>query len=428
MKVLVIGGGGREHALAWKIAQSTQVKTVFCAPGNPGVAAMEKGHCVPLAVNDMVGIGDFISEYAIDLTIVGPEEPLAAGIVDVLQAKGHQVFGPSATAAQLEGSKAFAKAFMSRWNIPTARYAAFHDPEAAIAYVRDQGAPIVVKADGLAAGKGVTVARSVEAAETAIREAMVDRVFGDAGRRVIIEECLQGEEASILAFSDGETVIPMPSSQDHKPVFDGDQGPNTGGMGAYSPAPVVTPELATEIEERILKPCIAGMAAEGVPYTGILYAGLMITLDGPKVVEFNVRFGDPETQVVLPRMVSDIVPVFMACCEGNLGGTSIEYQNGPCVTVVMASGGYPKAYEKGKEIVGITDAESDPDVMVFHAGTKRDGDRLLTNGGRVLNVTARGATLVETIDRAYAAVRKIHFDRAHYRTDIGRKALVRLNC
>ncbi|HEX71738.1 MAG TPA: phosphoribosylamine--glycine ligase, partial [Candidatus Hydrogenedentes bacterium] len=314
-----------------------------------------------------------------------------------------------------------------RWNIPTARYAEFDDPEAAVAYVRDQGAPIVVKADGLAAGKGVTVARSVEAAETAIREAMVSRVFGDAGKRVIIEECLEGEEASILAFSDGNTVIPMPSSQDHKPVFDGDQGPNTGGMGAYSPAPVVTPELATEIEERILKPCIAGMAAEGAPYTGILYAGLMVTQDGPKVVEFNVRFGDPETQVVLPRMVSDIVPVFLACCEGNLGETPIEYQIGPCVTVVMASGGYPKAYEKGKEIAGITDAESDPDVMVFHAGTKRDGDRLLTNGGRVLNVTARGATLVETIDRAYAAVQKIHFDGAHYRTDIGRKALARLN-
>ncbi len=425
MKVLVVGGGGREHALAWKIAQSSMVETVFCTPGNPGVAMLEKGCCVPLTVNDMVGIGDFIAEYAVDLTIVGPEEPLAAGIVDALQAKGRLVFGPSAAAARLEGSKSFAKAFMTRWNIPTAPYAEFDDAEAALAYLRSRGAPIVVKADGLAAGKGVTVARSVEAAEAAIREAMVDRVFGDAGKRVIIEECLEGEEASILAFSDGKTVLPMPGSQDHKPVFDDDQGPNTGGMGAYSPAPVVTPELATEIDERILKPCIAGMAAEGTPYTGVLYAGLMITQDGPKVVEFNVRFGDPETQVVLPRMVSDIVPIFLACCEGSLAGTPVEYLVDPCVTVVMASGGYPKAYEKGKEITGLADAESDPDVMVFHAGTKRDGDRLFTNGGRVLNVTARGATLKETIDRAYVAVRKIHFDGAHYRTDIGRKALVR---
>lgn len=426
MKVLVIGGGGREHALAWKIAQSPLVETVYCAPGNPGIAGLQKGCCISIGVNDLVGISEFVAAHQVDLTIVGPEEPLVAGLVDVLEAKGHQAFGPSAAAARLEGSKAFAKAFMARWHIPTAAYGEFDDADDAIAYVRAQGAPIVVKADGLAAGKGVTVARSIDAAEAAIRKAMQARVFGDAGKRVIIEECLEGEEASILAFCDGQTAVAMPSSQDHKPVFDGDEGPNTGGMGAYSPAPVVTPELAAEIEKSVLNPCIAGMAAEGMPYRGILYAGLMLTKNGPKVVEFNVRFGDPETQVVLPRMVSDIVPVFLACCEGRLAGTPIEYQVGPCVTVVMASGGYPKDYEKGKPITGIADAESDVDVTVFHAGTKLNGECLVTNGGRVLNVTARGAALIETIDRAYTAVRKIHFDQAHFRTDIGGKALARL--
>ncbi len=425
MNVLIIGSGGREHALAWKIAQSALVETVYAAPGNPGVARLAKGACVPLGVKDVPALKDFIVEKNIGLTVVGPEDPLAEGIVDTLEAAGHKVFGPCAAAARLEASKAFAKAFMARHGIPTAAYGEFDEPESAIAYIRTQGAPIVVKADGLAAGKGVTVAHDVETAIHAVEEAMRIRVFGEAGAKVVVEEFLAGEEASILAFCDGKTVVPMPSSQDHKAAYDGDQGPNTGGMGAYSPAPVVTPELQERILNEVLNPCVAGMAAEGAPYKGILYAGLMITSAGPKVVEFNVRFGDPETQVVVPRMMNDIVPVFLACCDGTLDQLAIEYDECPCVTVVMASGGYPKDYAKGKLITGIDDAETDADVMVFHAGTKLDGERLLTNGGRVLNVTARGTSLAETIQRAYAAVRKIHFEHAHCRNDIGHRALAR---
>lgn len=425
MNVLVIGSGGREHALAWKIAQSPLVETVFCAPGNPGVYRLKNGRCTGLNVKDFMAIGQFITENGVGLTVVGPEDPLAAGITDSLRKEGHTVFGPVAAAAQLESSKAFAKAFMKRNGIPTAAYEEFKDADAAIAYVKKHGAPIVVKADGLAAGKGVTVAQDVHTAVQAIREAMVDRIFGEAGGKVVIEECLVGEEASILAFCDGKTVVPMVSSQDHKAVYDGDQGPNTGGMGAYSPAPVVTPEMQARIQREILQPVISGMAEAGSPYQGILYAGLMITGEGPKVIEFNVRFGDPETQVVLPRMKTDIVPVFLACCDGSLHTQTIEYDDTPCVTVVMTSGGYPKDYEKGKGITGIEAAESDPDVMVFHAGTKERDGALLTNGGRVLNVTARGATLRATIDRAYEAVRKIHFEGVHYRTDIGHRALAR---
>lgn len=425
MNVLVIGSGGREHALAWKIAQSPRVRKVYCAPGNPGIARLDKGECVPIGVNDFDAIERFIEEHEVSLTVVGPEDPLVKGLVDRLSAQGHAAFGPSAGAARLEGSKAFAKAFMQKYGIPTSRYAEFEDAESAIAYVRAQGAPIVVKADGLAAGKGVTVARDVAEAEKAIREAMVDRVFGEAGAKVVVEECLVGEEASILAFCDGTTVAPLPSSQDHKAVYDGDLGPNTGGMGAYSPAPVVTPELEETIATEILWPVLRGMAQEGTPYRGILYAGLMITADGPKVIEFNVRFGDPETQVLLPRMVSDLLPVLEACCAGTLGAVNVEYASGPCVAVVMASGGYPKDYEKGKAITGIEDAESDPQVAVYHAGTQLQGGTLITNGGRVLNVTARGADLPEAIKRAYAAVSRIHFEAAHFRTDIGQKALRR---
>jgi phosphoribosylamine--glycine ligase len=426
MNVLVIGSGGREHALAWKLAQSPTVETVYCAPGNPGVARLAKGRCVNIGVKDFSGIVTFVEANEIGLTVVGPEDPLAAGIADLLSAKGHKVFGPSAAAAQLEASKAFAKQFMARHKIPTAEYGEFDNADAAIAYVREKGAPIVVKADGLAAGKGVTVALDVETAVQAIREAMVDQIFGDAGARVVVEECLIGEEASILAFSDGTTVVPMASSQDHKAVYDGDQGPNTGGMGAYSPAPVVTAAMMRQIEDTVLKPTIAGMATEGIPYVGVLYAGLMITEAGPKVIEFNVRFGDPETQVVLPRMITDLAPVLIACCDGALDRIPIEYSDNPCVTVVMASGGYPKAYEKGKAITGIDDAETDPQVMVFHAGTKQDGDALLTNGGRVLNVTATADTLPKAIDKAYGAVKQIAFEQAHFRNDIGQKALKRL--
>ncbi|HPO13906.1 MAG TPA: phosphoribosylamine--glycine ligase [Candidatus Hydrogenedentes bacterium] len=425
MNVLIIGSGGREHALAWKIAQSPLAEKVYCVPGNPGIQRLKKGQCAGLNIKDFAAVSRFISENGVGLTVVGPEDPLAAGITDTLRKEGHAVFGPVAAAAQLESSKAFAKAFMKRQGIPTAAYEEFNDPDAAIAYVKAHGAPIVIKADGLAAGKGVTVAQDVDTAVRAIQEAMVERIFGDAGSHVVIEECLVGEEASILAFCDGTTVVPMVSSQDHKAVYDGDQGPNTGGMGAYSPAPVVTPEMQTRIEREILQPVISGMAEAGSPYQGILYAGLMITSDGPKVIEFNVRFGDPETQVVLPRMKTDIVPVFLACCEGSLHTLTIEYDEAPCVTVVMTSGGYPKEYKKGMVITGIEEAESDPDIIVFHAGTKERDGALITNGGRVLNVTARGATLRETIDRAYNAVRKIHFEDVHFRNDIGHRALAR---
>ena len=417
---------GREHALAWKIAQSPLAGKVYCAPGNPGMATLDKGECVPIGVNDFAAIREFIEAHDVGLTVVGPEDPLVNGVVDTLQASGHAVFGPVAAAARLEGSKAFAKAFMKKYGIPTAAYAEFDNAEEAIEYVREHGAPIVIKADGLAAGKGVTVARNLETAETAIREDMLDQVFGDAGAKVVIEECLFGEEASILAFCDGKRAIPMVSSQDHKPAYDGDEGPNTGGMGAYSPAPVVTDAMQEIICAEILDPVIRGMAAEGTPYTGILYAGLMITEEGPRVIEFNVRFGDPETQVVLPRMLSDIVPVFQACCEGTLDRQHIVYSDAPCVTVVMASGGYPKAYEKGKVITGLDDAEALSGVSLFHAGTRQEGEHIVTNGGRVLNVTATGATLPETIDQAYKAVSKVHFEDAHFRTDIGQKALKHL--
>lgn len=426
MKVLVIGSGGREHALAWKIAQSPLVEKVYCAPGNPGVTRLAKGECVPINVKDLDAQRAFIRENAVGLTVIGPEDPLAAGAVDALARDGHPVFGPMAAAARLEASKAFAKSFMARFGIPTAAYAEFDDPAAAIDYVRAQGAPIVIKADGLAAGKGVTVAHDIETAVQAIRESMVDQVFGTAGAKVIVEEFLEGEEASILAFCDGQTIVPMPSSQDHKPAYDGDLGPNTGGMGAYSPAPVVTPEMAREIDARVLRPVLSGMTELGCPYQGILYAGLMITANGPRVVEFNVRFGDPETQVVLPRMKSDIVPVLLACCNGTLHQAPIEYSGEPCVTVVMASGGYPRDYEKGKVIRGLADAEAAHGVMVFHAGTRASDGDIVTNGGRVLNVTATGPDLPAAIARAYGAVNKIHFEGAHFRTDIGRKALARL--
>ena len=424
MNVLVIGGGGREHALIWKIAQSPRVDNLYCAPGNPGIARYAQ--CVDIGVNDLPALLEFAKHNAIDLTVVGPEDPLSNGIVDLFVEQGLTVFGPSRAAAELEASKSFAKRLMAKYDIPTAQYAEFTDADEAIAYVTEHGVPIVVKADGLAAGKGVTVAHDVDTAIAAIRAAMTDRVFGDAGSKVIIEECLVGEEASILAFADGSHILTMVTSQDHKPVDDDDQGPNTGGMGAYSPAPVVTPELSDIIERTIMRPCVDGMASEGAPYAGVLYAGLMITGDGPKVVEFNCRFGDPETQVVLPRMKSDIVPAFLACCDGSLDSVSLEWDEQACVTVVMASGGYPGKYEKGIPITGIEEAEADPALTVFHAGTKQSEAGLVTNGGRVLNVTALGPDIPGAIDSAYAAIDKIHFDMAHHRTDIGKKALERL--
>ena len=348
MKVLVVGSGGREHTLTWKIAQSPLVEEVYAAPGNPGIA--QHATCVDIGVMDAEKLVAFAGEHGVELAVVGPEDPLAAGVADRFREAGIKAFGPSAEAAQLEASKTFAKSIMARYDIPTAEYGEFDNAEAAIAYVEDKGAPIVIKADGLAAGKGVTVARTVEEAVAAISEAMVDQVFGAAGNKVLVEECLVGEEASILAFTDGKTVLPMVSSQDHKPVYDNDEGPNTGGMGAYSPAPVVTPELLPEIEARVLRACVDGMAEDGVPYTGVLYAGLMITSDGPKVIEFNCRFGDPEVEVVLPRMTSDIVPVLLACCDGTLDQCEVGWDDGACVTVVMASGAIRRLMRRGRPL------------------------------------------------------------------------------
>lgn len=424
MNVLVIGSGGREHALVWKIAQSPLAEKVYCAPGNAGIGQLAT--CIDIGVNDFDKIVAFTKDHSIGLTVVGPEDPLAGGIADRFIAAGLKVYGPSRAAAQLEASKAFAKRFMQRHKIPTAAYAEFDNAAEAIAYINKVGAPVVVKADGLAAGKGVTVAHNANEAIQAVRESMEAKIFGAAGTKVVIEECLVGEEASILAFSDGRTVIPMLPSQDHKPVFDNDEGPNTGGMGAYSPAPVVTTDMLRDIQRTILEPCIAGMADEGMPYVGTLYAGLMITSSGPKVIEFNVRFGDPETQVVLPQMKSDLVPILLACCDGTLDRAPVEWNDGACVSVVMASGGYPKSYEKGKVIEGINAAEGETGVVVFHAGTRQDGGHVVTSGGRVLNVTATGADIASTIKKAYEGVRCIHFEKAHYRTDIGQKALKRL--
>jgi phosphoribosylamine---glycine ligase len=422
MNILVLGGGGREHAMTWKAAQSDKADAIYCAPGNPGMAQIEKATCVSLDPENFDAVNALVKEKDIAMVLVGPEAPLAAGIVDALKPSGAMVFGPCKDAARLEASKKFSKEFMERHAIPTATYRAFTDATSAKAYVDEVGVPLVVKADGLAAGKGVTVALDREMAIQAIDDAMVTGVFGDAGAEIIIEGFLEGEEASILAFSDGKTVIPMASSQDHKPAFDGDKGPNTGGMGAYSPAPVVDDATMAEIQRGVLEPCIAGMAAEGSPYVGVLYAGLMITDSGPQVVEFNCRFGDPETQVVLPRMTCDLLDVVTACCTGTLDQIELEYTPDVCATVVLASEGYPGSYPKGVPINGISDAEADGATLVFHAGTKTDGAQLVTSGGRVLTVTALGATMEETLKLAYAGVEKINFKGAHHRSDIGQKA------
>jgi phosphoribosylamine--glycine ligase len=424
VNILVVGGGGREHALVWKIAQSPLVERIHCAPGNPGIARLAE--CHDIGVNDFDTLVALAREKNVGLVVVGPEDPLSRGIADRFAAEGINVFGPRATAAELEASKAFAKQLMTRKNIPTAAFEEFDDANRAVEYVRAHGVPLVVKANGLAAGKGVVVARDEEAAIDAIRSMMQDRVFGEAGGRVVIEDCLVGEEASILAFTDGRTVIPMVASQDHKPVFDGDQGPNTGGMGAYAPAPLITRDMLDEITRTVLQPCVDGMAEAGRPYSGVLYAGLMITSDGPKVIEFNCRFGDPETQVVLPLLESDLVPILLACCDGTLEQQRLEWSRGACVSVVMASGGYPGDYEKGKPITGIASAEQLEGVAVFHAGTRQAGSQTVTAGGRVLNVTASADSIPEAIDQAYRAVRCIAFDGAHSRTDIGQKAIARL--
>jgi phosphoribosylamine--glycine ligase len=423
MKVLVIGSGGREHAIAWKLSQSSKVEKVYGVPGNPGISRI--GECVDIPVSDIEKIADFAERENIDLTVVGPEAPLVAGIVDEFERRGLKIFGPSKEAAKLEGSKAFAKEIMRDLNVPTADFEVFDDPEKAKEYIRKKGAPIVVKADGLAAGKGVVVAKTVEEAISAIDKIMVDKVFGEAGNKVVVEDCLVGEEASYLVISDGERFVPLATSQDHKAVFDGNEGPNTGGMGTYSPAPVLSPDMEKEVQEKVIKPILKGMKERGYPFKGILYAGLMITEDGPKVLEFNVRFGDPEAQVILRRLKNDFVDVVNSAIEGNLVD-SLEWIDETAICVVLASKGYPGKYEKGKEIKGIEEAEKLESIVVFHAGTKLSDGKLLTNGGRVLNVTALGKDIVEARERVYKAIEKIHFDGMHYRKDIGLKALKRI--
>ncbi|MBB4015228.1 phosphoribosylamine--glycine ligase [Chelatococcus caeni] len=422
MNLLLIGSGGREHALAWKLSASPLCDRLFIAPGNPGTA--QCGDNVALDVTDHAAVVAFCRDKAIDLVVVGPEAPLVAGLVDDLAAAGIKAFGPRKAAAQLEGSKAFTKELCREFGIPTAAFARFTDEVSARAHVRETGAPIVVKADGLAAGKGVVVAETIEEAEEAVAM-MFAGGLGAAGTEVVIEECMVGEEASFFAIADGRTAIPLASAQDHKRVFDGDRGPNTGGMGAYSPAPVMTPALEQEVMERIVLPTVAGLAARGTPYVGVLYAGLMITAEGPKLIEYNARFGDPECQVLMPRMKSDLVPVLLAACDGVLADVDVRWWDEVALTVVMAAKGYPGTPEKGSVIRGLAEAEALEDVLVFHAGTKDDGGRIVANGGRVLNVTATGRTVKDAKARAYEAVSRIDWPEGFCRSDIGWQAVAR---
>jgi len=421
MKVLVIGGGGREHSLVWKIRQSSKVSGVLCAPGNAGIE--EIATCVDVAANDLEGLVRLAEREGVGLTVVGPEIPLALGIVDAFEEEGMRVFGPSRDAVQLEASKSFAKDLMKQKGIPTAFFSTFTDPEEACRYIKEVGAPIVVKADGLCAGKGVIVCRTTEEALDAVNLIMINESFGDAGKKIVVEECLQGEEASFMVFTDGKDVLPMPSSQDHKPVFDGDKGPNTGGMGAYSPAPVVTEALEKQILGEIIRPTIEAMAGMGRPYRGVLYAGVMIDEGRAKVLEFNCRFGDPEAQPVVMRLKSDIVTVMEAVIDGDLSRLRLDWDPRAAVCVVMASKGYPRSYKNGIPISGLDEVKTLSDTVVFHAGTRKNAEKIVTHGGRVLGVTALGETIAEAIDRTYNAVQRIEWQGVHFRKDIGRKAL-----
>ena len=421
MKILVVGGGGREHALVWKLAQSPQVEKIYCAPGNPGIA--QTATCVDIPVTNVAAFRNFAKTQQIDLTVVGPEAPLVAGIVDDFAADGLRIFGPSQQAARLEGSKVFAKEIMRKYLIPTAEAKIFSNSQDARAYIERAPAPFVIKADGLAAGKGVIIARSREAALRAVQRLMQTREFGDAGQQVVIEEFMEGQEISVLCLTDGKNLCVLPPAQDHKTVFDNDEGPNTGGMGAYAPAPFMTPALMLRIENEILRPTLAAMALENSPYRGVLYAGLMITQDGPKVVEFNCRFGDPETQAILPLVESDLAEAMWRVANGDLENYELQISPRWAVNVVLASGGYPGSFEKGKLINGLEQIR-DRETMVFHAGTMLDHDgNFVTNGGRVLAVTGIGDTFLRAHERAYCAVGKIQFEGMHYRKDIGMKAM-----
>ncbi len=423
MKVLVVGGGGREHALVWKVSQSPRVSKIYAAPGNAGIAQLAE--CAPVKAEDLAGLLSFAKEKKVDLTLVGPEGPLSMGIVDEFQKAGLRVFGPSKSAAEIEANKAFTKDLMKKYGIPSAEYETFRDRNKAEDYIRRKGAPIVVKAAGLAAGKGVVVAETVDEAIAAVDLIMTKKAFGHAGDVVVIEECLQGEEASFMAFTDGRTVVPMASSQDHKRIFDLDRGPNTGGMGAYSPAPIVTRTIEEQVMERIMIPTVRAMETEGRLFKGVLYAGLMIRDREARVLEFNARFGDPETQPVMARLDTDLIDIVEAILAGKLSSLKISWKPESAVCVVVASGGYPGSYEKGKEIRGLDKAAALSKVILFHSGTALKNGRVVTDGGRVLGVTGLGASVRDAIDAAYRGVRAISFDGAHSRTDIGARALSR---
>ena len=425
MKILVVGSGGREHALAWKLANDSGKPDIFCAPGNAGTAEVATN--LDIGVDDSTGLVNWAVENKPDLTVVGPEAPLCAGLVDRLNAAGLAVFGPTRDAATLEGSKMFAKDVMQAGGVPTAVAKRFDQADAARAYVAAQGYPIVIKADGLAAGKGVYICTSAEESEQAIQDILISREFGDAGNELLVEACLVGEEASILALVDGEHIVMLASSQDHKRAFNGDTGPNTGGMGAYSPAPVMADELWPIVREQVFQRTLDELKKRGITYKGVLYAGLMITADGPSVLEFNCRFGDPEIQAIVPRIDGDLLPALQACVDGSLTEDHIRWKDEACACVVMASGGYPGSYAKGKGVKGLDVAASQEDVVVFHAGTALKDGQVVTSGGRVLGVTALGDTLASALKRAYVALTDIEFDQAQYRTDIGKKALNRLS-
>jgi phosphoribosylamine--glycine ligase len=422
MKILVIGGGGREHALVWKLASSPRVKKIYCAPGNAGIAKMAT--CVPIKADDIEGLLDLTKKEKIDMTVVGPEAPLTLGIVDVFKRSGMKIFGPTREAAVLEGSKVFAKDFCNRHGIPTAASATFTDIKEARTYLLKQQMPVVIKADGLAAGKGVMICKDMTEASKALEEIMVEKAFGDAGNKVVIEEFLHGEEASFIAISDGKSVLPLATSQDHKRVFDDDKGPNTGGMGAYSPAPVVTAEVYDRVMKKIMVPAVNGMAKDGRAFVGVLYAGLMIRNGEPKVLEFNCRFGDPETQPIMMRLKTDLVDVMEAAVNGTLNKIELEWDSRPAVCIVLAAQGYPGSYEKGSLIHGLDDADGLTDTAVFHAGTTVTEGGVVTSGGRVLGVTALGGDIASAIKNAYAAAGKISWEGMYYRKDIGKRALV----
>ncbi|OIO75900.1 MAG: phosphoribosylamine--glycine ligase [Elusimicrobia bacterium CG1_02_37_114] len=422
MKLLVIGSGGREHALVWKLSLSKKVDKIYCIPGNAGIEQIAR--CENIPVSDFEQLAKFVKNNKIDLTVVGPEDPLSKGIVNYFESRGLRIFGPDRNSAQFESSKIFAKEFMKKYGIPTAEFEVFDNPDSAFDYIsKHSSRPLVVKADGLCAGKGVLVCDNAEEAKNAVQQIMVKKEFGSAGDKIIIEERLSGEEASLMAFCDGKTIVPMVASQDHKRVFDSDKGLNTGGMGAYAPASVVDEEIYKKAKEQVFDNFLKGLKQENIKFKGIIYAGIMISDSIPKVLEFNARFGDPETQVVLPLLKNDLVEVIDAVIDGKLDTVKINRDGGSCVCVVLASGGYPGSYEKGKEISGLESAGKLRDTIVFHAGTKTDGSKILTNGGRVLGVTALGKGLKEAIDNTYRAVKKIKFDKMHYRKDIGQKGL-----